>query len=90
MDLTVRLPSQFTLAHGPVWGERALGGRAPRSLPVRDGAVERIVGLAIEPVVIDLVGDRLVIDLDAEARLGWQFDVAVRELKGLLQVSLSK
>ena len=62
-------------------------GPVPRDsvrLPVDDRAVEGIVGLGVAPVMVDLVGNGLVVDLYSESRLGRKLDVSVRELKGIL------
>ena len=59
-------------------------------LPVGDGAVELVVGFGVAPVVADLVGHQVFVQLDAEAWEGWQFEVAVGDLEGVLQVALAQ
>ena len=53
--------------------------RSASGLPIDNGPVEGVVRFRVPPVVIDLVGNCLVVDLDAEAGPGRQLHVAVRK-----------
>ena len=52
---------------------------ADHGLPIDDRTVERVVRFRTGPVVIDLVRDRVIVDLNPETWLGRQLHIAVRE-----------
>src|SRR5262249_40709687 len=59
-------------------------------LPIHDRAVVLVVFLAILPIVADLVRQRILIQLDAEAWSGRQIEVATTQHEGFLQVALAQ
>src|SRR5687768_13980063 len=64
-----------------------LAESATRKLPIHHGAIVRVVGFAVAPVVVEFVGEGVFVELDAEARGGRDVDVAVAHLEGLLKVA---
>src|SRR5437899_648419 len=60
------------------------------SLPVHHRPVLGVVTLLIPPVVIDLVGQGVLIKLDAQARSSGQIEIAIAHRERLLQVSLAE
>ena len=59
-------------------------------LPIHNGPVLAIVGLGVAPVVVDLAGQGVVVQLDAQPRSGRNWDVALLDLERVLEITLSK
>src|SRR4051794_1193237 len=72
-------------------GDSPLCPLFPRTpLPVHHRAVVLVVGLAVAPVVADLSGHGVVVQLDPQARPGRQVDVAVAHHERPFEIALAQ
>src|SRR5262249_29804348 len=69
---------------------RVVGDPQDSGSPVEDGAVVRVVFLLVLPVVAELVGEGVLVELDAEAGAPGEVEVAVADDEGGLEVALAE